>query len=109
MSQDLMDSLRHAGLLHWTLWKLETLLEKGSISVLLVRQGEVGDLEYRATQGQQRPPSRTKQLLFERSSKYFPVTWAIQIARGLTIASRPRPRPMWWRRLNCGFHRHCRY
>ncbi len=44
MSQDLMDSLRHAGLLHWTLWKLETLLEKGSISVLLVRQGEVGRL-----------------------------------------------------------------
>ncbi len=44
MSQNLMDSLRHAGLLHWTLWKLETLLEKGSISVLLVSQGEVGRL-----------------------------------------------------------------
>ncbi len=84
-----MDSLRHAGLLHWTLWKLETLLEKGSISVLLVSQGESGRLGVSRYSGQHAAAKQTKQSLLERSSKYFPVTWAIQIARGLTMRHAP--------------------
>lgn len=39
LSSGVLDGLREAGLLHWTLWKLETICETNSIGVLVARTG----------------------------------------------------------------------
>lgn len=39
LSSSALEGLREAGLLHWTLWKLETMSETGTIAVLTVRTG----------------------------------------------------------------------